>query len=384
MSKKSALRGVAIATLALAAGGCGGGGGTGNAVFPGFALPPAGQPPAPSPSGPQNAAPTAVAPSTAAAWLSAAVVLDGSGSTDPEGSQLSYAWSLESSPAGSAAQLVDAASAKARIVADAVGPYRFKLIVSDGEKTSAPAYVDLTVTAPAPSGPLLSFKTSGFEIYSASMGGCNYARSAPNFATFWSFRSDPFEMNCGGVRPSPETPDVALQGAYGGGQLDRLAEGVGSLARSGISGTTSVTRINDAISGYEYTLTAQAARLAAIPLDKATGTVFNHSTFLAYAQPSSRGVLQYRLEGTAKPANAPPGWEASGATSVSVTLSGTTLVDGKPEPLKVKLLEKTFTEDFAETIPLELDLAKLPSFTGNYAAYILVVSNRVAFRRLSD
>ncbi len=62
--------------------------------------------------------------------------LDGTGSVDPEGAPLGYAWALAERPNGSRAYLEDASEPVAALVPDVEGTYRFKLQVSDGETAS--------------------------------------------------------------------------------------------------------------------------------------------------------------------------------------------------------------------------------------------------------
>ncbi|MEZ5291743.1 MAG: Calx-beta domain-containing protein [Vicinamibacterales bacterium] len=74
----------------------------------------------------------------------ALVVLDGSGSSDPDGQPLGYAWSLVSRPAGSAAALTDADTPGPSFVADVPGTYVAQLVVNDGFVDSAPDTVSLS------------------------------------------------------------------------------------------------------------------------------------------------------------------------------------------------------------------------------------------------
>ncbi len=69
------------------------------------------------------------------------VTLNGSGSTDPNGLPLSYAWSLIAVPQGSQASLQNANTATPSFTADLAGNYVAQLIVSDSEYSSAPATV---------------------------------------------------------------------------------------------------------------------------------------------------------------------------------------------------------------------------------------------------
>jgi LmbE family N-acetylglucosaminyl deacetylase len=75
----------------------------------------------------------------------AAVTLDGSGSSDPNGNPLTYQWTQT---AGPAVTLSSATAAKPTFTAPATaGTLTFQLVVSDGTLSSAPASVNITVTA---------------------------------------------------------------------------------------------------------------------------------------------------------------------------------------------------------------------------------------------
>jgi hypothetical protein len=85
-----------------------------------------------------------------------AVNLDGSSSYDPDGDPLTYSWSFDHVPEGSA--LADAAgtpspnnsadAARPAFIPDAVGTYVLQLTVSDGSLTSSPDFVIITIEEP--------------------------------------------------------------------------------------------------------------------------------------------------------------------------------------------------------------------------------------------
>jgi hypothetical protein len=78
------------------------------------------------------------------------VILDGSGSTDANGLQISYAWSLVGRPSDSNAALVNPQSVSPTFVADRVGTYVAQLFVNNGTLTSQPSTVTITTNDVAP------------------------------------------------------------------------------------------------------------------------------------------------------------------------------------------------------------------------------------------
>jgi hypothetical protein len=79
-----------------------------------------------------NQAPTASATtSDTLAFVSDAVTLDGSGSTDPDEDEIFYSWTITSAPAGSTASLDDPTAESPSLTPDLAGDYAFSLEVSD-------------------------------------------------------------------------------------------------------------------------------------------------------------------------------------------------------------------------------------------------------------
>ena len=76
--------------------------------------------------------------------------LDGSGSSDPDGDALSFAWMLVSQPVGSTAALRDPNAIDASLIPDLPGDYVIDLVVSDGLDSSTPDSVTITATDQAP------------------------------------------------------------------------------------------------------------------------------------------------------------------------------------------------------------------------------------------
>jgi LmbE family N-acetylglucosaminyl deacetylase len=75
------------------------------------------------------------------------VLLDGSGSFDPQGFRLTYQWTQTS---GSAVTLSSATVVQPKFTAGNAGPLTFQLVVSDSQQSSSPADVTVTVTGATP------------------------------------------------------------------------------------------------------------------------------------------------------------------------------------------------------------------------------------------
>jgi len=96
----------------------------------------------------ENSTPVADAGLDQSVPAGGAVGLDGSSSHDPDGTPLTFSWSLTSIPAGSAAALSNPAAAAPSFVADLSGTYVAQLIVSDGLLDSVPDTVAITAGTP--------------------------------------------------------------------------------------------------------------------------------------------------------------------------------------------------------------------------------------------
>jgi hypothetical protein len=95
-----------------------------------------------------NVAPVAEAGLSKSVDVGDTVTLDGSGSSDANHDPLTYSWSL-TSPAGSAAYLVDHTSIRPVFVPDVAGSYVATLVVNDGFINSTSDSVTITATAMA-------------------------------------------------------------------------------------------------------------------------------------------------------------------------------------------------------------------------------------------
>lgn len=92
-----------------------------------------------------NLAPTAAATvDYSLVVIGETVHFDGSGSTDPEGDALSYAWTITAGPAGSMAALVGGNTATPTLTLDLPGAYEVTLVVSDFLGSGDPATATVT------------------------------------------------------------------------------------------------------------------------------------------------------------------------------------------------------------------------------------------------
>jgi hypothetical protein len=100
-------------------------------------------------TGVANVAPVANAGPNQAVSTNAVVTLDGSASSDANGDPLTYAWTLTTKPAGSAATLSSSASVRPTFTADVAGTYNASLTVHDGKVSSGNnATVSIAASAP--------------------------------------------------------------------------------------------------------------------------------------------------------------------------------------------------------------------------------------------
>jgi hypothetical protein len=100
----------------------------------------------------QNPAPVADEGAVQNVLTGSLVTLDGSASFDPNGDQITYAWSFVSVPPGSSATLSDVTSVTPNFMPDLSGAYIASLVVNDGTTNSTAATVTVTATIanPAP------------------------------------------------------------------------------------------------------------------------------------------------------------------------------------------------------------------------------------------
>lgn len=163
---------------------------------------------------PPNLPPTANAGLDLEVTSQTTVVLDGGGSSDPEGGALSYAWAMVSQPVGTAAVLSTNAGQQTSFTPDLAGTYLTTLTVTDNAGATAADQVAVVVAAPA----------SGTSVYTfigqAANDWFGYALTGPG------------DVNGDG------TPDLAVGAFHNGngtGQV-RVFSGADSTLLYGLTG----------------------------------------------------------------------------------------------------------------------------------------------------
>ena len=104
----------------------------------------------PGSCGAGNTPPIAQAGRDQSVALGSLVTLDGSGSTDADGQQLTFAWSFSSRPSGSAAALSSPTAVMPTFTADRPGTYSLRLVVNDGQASSTPDVVEISTLNSSP------------------------------------------------------------------------------------------------------------------------------------------------------------------------------------------------------------------------------------------
>ena len=129
-----------------------------------------------------NLPPVAKAGDDLSADLGDKISLDGSSSFDPEGSSLTYSWTILSQPPSSASVLTSPNSASSEIVIDKAGTYKMMLTVSDGILNSSDT-VSVFTNPPEITGIDPKGGTSGTEVV---ITGKNFDNSSAGNDVFFN------------------------------------------------------------------------------------------------------------------------------------------------------------------------------------------------------
>src|SRR5690349_7296554 len=163
-----------------------------------------------------NAPPVAHAGATQFVKVGTSVRLNGSGSTDTDGDTLTYAWTILSKPAGSAAALSNAAAITPKFTADVDGDYIVALTVNDNHGNTSTDSVKISTTQTAPiadAGP--NQKAAPGTV--VQLNGSNSSDPDGNVLNFaWSFLTKPAGSNAALSDVSASNPSFTadLPGTY--------------------------------------------------------------------------------------------------------------------------------------------------------------------------
>lgn len=251
----------------------------------------------------RNSAPQADAGADATVPLGAAVALSGAGSLDPDGDALTFAWSLLSVPAGSAATLSDPAAEAPVFTADVAGTYVAQLVVHDGALDSAPdtVVIDTANTRPVADAGLDQAVLAGTPalLDGTGSGDPDGDPDGDPFTWFWALTAAPAGSAAAlddPAAPRPRfTPDLAgdylVQLIVGDGNLESdpdtvlvtafapPALSIGDVtAAEGVSGTTpfvfTVTRAGSLVGDVAVQFaTAPGTASGGIDYQNASGTL---------------------------------------------------------------------------------------------------------------
>ncbi|OGR02889.1 MAG: hypothetical protein A2511_08540 [Deltaproteobacteria bacterium RIFOXYD12_FULL_50_9] len=157
-----------------------------------------------------NILPVANAGQDQAAHAGSILRLDGSASSDADGDNLFYNWTLVTAPPGSAADLSDPYTVNPTLIIDSLGEYMIQLVVDDGLAISEPDTVILTsnnVKPVADAGPDQLI----YSIAPVSLNG-SASHDADNDALIflWSIISKPEGSNATLSDPSIPVPSLAI------------------------------------------------------------------------------------------------------------------------------------------------------------------------------
>lgn len=154
---------------------------------------------------PPPEAPTANAGPNQTVAHGTTVTLDGKG-TDPQNLPLTFAWSFNAKPAGSAAALSSTTVAKPTFVADKPGSYVLQLIVNNGTLPSAPSTVTITTTNTAPVANAGSAQSVNVGATVNLDGGASTDADSDPLSYSWTFSSKPNGSNASLSAANSKTP----------------------------------------------------------------------------------------------------------------------------------------------------------------------------------
>ena len=166
---------------------------------------------------PINEPPTANAGMDVTYFIDQTLTLDGTGSSDPNGDDLTYKWTIVTQPEGAMASIDAPTAAQTELITQTPGTYEVELVVNDGEESSAPDSVELTIqdvtptnTAPVADAGVDQMIDLGMSITLDGTG--SYDDDGDALTYQWTLVSQPMDSAAsltGETTSSPSfTPDV--------------------------------------------------------------------------------------------------------------------------------------------------------------------------------
>jgi sugar lactone lactonase YvrE len=239
-----------------------------------------------------NRAPTASAGDDQYGVVGTQFTLDGGLSSDPEGDELTYAWTLTSKPAGSQATISDTAAIRPTIVADVTGTYVAQLVVDDLRHTSTDSVTVSTVVQQptANAGPDQGARLGA----TVALDGAGSSDPTSQPLTYhWTLRSRPqgsFAMLSNANVTNP-TLVLDLLGTY------TVALVVNNGTLSSVADLVTVTAENNAVAPYVHPISLFGGRAAGLLIDSSDNLYIAENFVPNFTNPSGPYVRKVTPDG---------------------------------------------------------------------------------------
>lgn len=150
-----------------------------------------------------------------AAHRNQAITLDSSGSVDPDGTAITYQWSVVRAPAGATATVTGSQTASATFTADTIGDYTVSLQVTDDAQATASAQATIQLRNAAPvvdAGPALAVNLP----HAVTLHGSASDDDDDPIQLFWSISAAPQGSTARLSDPASATPTFQpdVEGLY--------------------------------------------------------------------------------------------------------------------------------------------------------------------------